>query len=215
MPSTRSGARYNPSSSSEKGYRCDYGRSQSVKEGKGSVNESQTDKLFHYDADNTVSPPNRADNATRSLSGHIQSQPQGLKHCIAAQRVPDPSISVEKLHELLPNCEKISGPSQHFQVTQWMASIVGKEKYYAFYRRIEENNPPPPKQVPKTAPVASSSNSNVKKQPQAQSKGKGKAPATKTYIQGYRIPKIRQDAMENVLQIARTMMELKKKRKPD
>ncbi|MBW0538419.1 hypothetical protein O181_078134 [Austropuccinia psidii MF-1] len=74
-----------------------------------------------------------------------------------------------------------------------------------------KNNPPPPKQVPKTAPVASSSNSNVKKQPQAQTKGKGKAPATKPYCQGYRVPNIQQDAMEDVFQMARTMMELKKK----
>ncbi|MBW0589747.1 hypothetical protein O181_129462, partial [Austropuccinia psidii MF-1] len=51
-----------------------------------------------------------------------------------------------------------------------------------------KNNPPPPKQVPKTDPVASSRNSNMKKQPQAQNKGKGKAPATKPYIQGYRMP---------------------------
>ncbi|MBW0513107.1 hypothetical protein O181_052822 [Austropuccinia psidii MF-1] len=55
---------------------------------------------------------------------------------------------------------------------------------------------PPPKQVPKTAPVASSSNSNMKKQPQTQDRGKGKAPATKPYSQGYRMPNIQQDSME-------------------
>ncbi|MBW0544028.1 hypothetical protein O181_083743 [Austropuccinia psidii MF-1] len=74
-----------------------------------------------------------------------------------------------------------------------------------------ENNPPPPKQVPKTAPVARRRNSNIKKQPQTQHKGKGKAPATKPYSQGYRIPKIQKEAMENVFQMARTMMELQKK----
>ncbi|MBW0563887.1 hypothetical protein O181_103602 [Austropuccinia psidii MF-1] len=74
-----------------------------------------------------------------------------------------------------------------------------------------KNNPPPPKQVPKTAPIAGRSNSIVKKQPQAQNKGKGKAPATKPYSQGYRIPRIQQDAMENVFQMARTVMELQKK----
>ncbi|MBW0591392.1 hypothetical protein O181_131107, partial [Austropuccinia psidii MF-1] len=47
-----------------------------------------------------------------------------------------------------------------------------------------KNNPPPPKQVPKTAPVARSSNSNMKNQPQAPNKGKRKAPATKPYSQG-------------------------------
>ncbi|MBW0588064.1 hypothetical protein O181_127779 [Austropuccinia psidii MF-1] len=92
-----------------------------------------------------------------------------------------------------------------------MASIDGKEEYDAFNSRMGENNPPPPKQVPRPAPVARSSNSNVKKQPQAQNKGKGKAPAPKPYSQGYRIPKIQQDAMENVFQMARAMMELQKK----
>ncbi|MBW0516987.1 hypothetical protein O181_056702 [Austropuccinia psidii MF-1] len=76
-----------------------------------------------------------------------------------------------------------------------------------------KNNPPPPKQVPKTAPIASSSNYNVKKQPQAPNKGKGKAPATEPYSQGYRIRKIQKDAMGNVFQMARAMMELQKKEK--
>ncbi|MBW0511378.1 hypothetical protein O181_051093 [Austropuccinia psidii MF-1] len=90
MPSTRSGASYNPSSSSQKGYRRDYGRSQSFTEGQGSVNGSQTGKLCHSEADNTVLPSNRADTASMSLSGHIRSQPKGLKQFIKAQRVPDP-----------------------------------------------------------------------------------------------------------------------------
>ncbi|MBW0553120.1 hypothetical protein O181_092835 [Austropuccinia psidii MF-1] len=74
-----------------------------------------------------------------------------------------------------------------------------------------ENNPPPPKKLPKTAQVARSSHSNVKNQPQAQNMGKGRAPATKPYSQGYRIPKIQQNGMENVCQMARKMMELQKK----
>ncbi|MBW0582919.1 hypothetical protein O181_122634 [Austropuccinia psidii MF-1] len=126
MPSTRSGASYNPSSSSQEGHGRAYGRSQSVTEGHGSVDDFQINKLCHSEADNSVLPPNRADTATRSLSGHLQIQPEGLQKCIAAQRVPDPCRSVEKLHEFLPDCEKTPGPSQNFQVTQWMASIDGK-----------------------------------------------------------------------------------------
>ncbi|MBW0563376.1 hypothetical protein O181_103091 [Austropuccinia psidii MF-1] len=118
MPSNRSGASYNSSSSSQKGHRCDYGRSQSVTEGQGSVNDFQINKLYHSEADKTVLPSKRADTATRSLSGHLQSQPEGLQECIAAQRVPDPCRSMEKLHEFLPDCEKTPGPSQHLQVTQ-------------------------------------------------------------------------------------------------
>ncbi|MBW0548062.1 hypothetical protein O181_087777 [Austropuccinia psidii MF-1] len=74
-----------------------------------------------------------------------------------------------------------------------------------------KNNPPPPNQVAKTAQIGRIRNSNIKKQPQAQNKGKRKEPATNPYIQGYRIPKTHQDAMENVFQMARTMMELQKK----
>ncbi|MBW0571129.1 hypothetical protein O181_110844 [Austropuccinia psidii MF-1] len=90
MPSTKSGSDYNPSNSSQKCYRRDYGRFQSVTEGQGSVNASQTAKLCHSDAYNTVLPSNIAETAIRSLSGHIKSQKGGLKKCIAAERVPDP-----------------------------------------------------------------------------------------------------------------------------
>ncbi|MBW0591457.1 hypothetical protein O181_131172 [Austropuccinia psidii MF-1] len=102
MPSTRSGASYNPSSSSQKGHRCDYGRSQSVTEGQGSVDDLQINKLCHSEADKTVLPSKRVETATRSLSGHLQSWPEGLQQCIAAQRVPDSCRSVEKPHEFLP-----------------------------------------------------------------------------------------------------------------
>ncbi|MBW0572815.1 hypothetical protein O181_112530 [Austropuccinia psidii MF-1] len=93
MPSTRSGASYNPSSSYQKGNRCEYGRSQPGTEGKGSVDDFQT-KIRHSNADNTILPPKRAYTATRSLSGHIQS----IQQCPAVQEVPDPCRSVEKLH---------------------------------------------------------------------------------------------------------------------
>ncbi|MBW0535270.1 hypothetical protein O181_074985 [Austropuccinia psidii MF-1] len=134
-------ASYNPSNSSQKGHRHDYGRRQSVTKGKGSVDDSQSNKLVHYEADNIFLPSKRADTATKSLSGHIQSQQEGLQQCIAAQRVLDPCIFVEKIHELLPDFEEIPGPSQQLQVTQWMASIDGKEKHDAFNRRMGEKQP--------------------------------------------------------------------------
>ncbi|MBW0564252.1 hypothetical protein O181_103967 [Austropuccinia psidii MF-1] len=118
MPAAKSGASYNPSSSSQKFYTHDCGRNLSVKEGQGSVNEAQTDKLCHSEAYDTILPSKRADTATRRLSGHLKSQTEGFQKCLAAQRVPDPFRSVEKLHELLPDPKKISGAPQHLQVTQ-------------------------------------------------------------------------------------------------
>ncbi|MBW0570418.1 hypothetical protein O181_110133 [Austropuccinia psidii MF-1] len=141
MPSNRSTARYNPSSSSQKGHRRDYGRSQSVTEGKGSVDDLQINKSCHSEAYNVILPSKRADTATGSLGGHIKSQPEGLQQCTAAPRIPDPCRSMEKMHEFLPDCEKILGPSQHLQVTQWMTSIDGKEENDAFNSRLEEKQP--------------------------------------------------------------------------
>ncbi|MBW0512337.1 hypothetical protein O181_052052, partial [Austropuccinia psidii MF-1] len=89
--------------------------------------------------------------------------------------------------------------------------LIKKKNMMLLAAEWRKPNPPPPKQVPKTAPVDRSRNSNVRKQPKAQNKGKGKAPAKKPYRQGYRIPKIQQDAIENVFHLARTMMELQKK----
>ncbi|MBW0517078.1 hypothetical protein O181_056793 [Austropuccinia psidii MF-1] len=137
MPSTRSGASYKPSSSSQKGHRHDYGRSQSVTEGQGLVDDLQINELCHSEADKAFLPSKRADTSTRSLSGHLQSQPEGLQQFIAAQRVPDPSRSVEKLHEFLPECEKTPGPSQNLKVTQWMTSIDRKEEHDALNSRMK------------------------------------------------------------------------------
>ncbi|MBW0581205.1 hypothetical protein O181_120920 [Austropuccinia psidii MF-1] len=144
--------------------------------------------MGHSEADNTILPSKRADTATTSLCGHIQSQPQCIQQCTSVQGVPDPCRPVEELHEFLPDCEKIPGPSQYLQIAQWMASIDGEENMMFLTLEWRKNNLPPPKTVPKTAPVARTSNSNMKKQPQTPNKGKGKAPAPKPYSQGYRIP---------------------------
>ncbi|MBW0569466.1 hypothetical protein O181_109181 [Austropuccinia psidii MF-1] len=109
MPSNRSGASYKPSSSSQKGHRRYYCRSQSDTEGQGSVKDFHKNNLSNYEADDTILPSKRADTARRSLSGHLKSQPEGLQQCTSAQRVSDPFRSVEKLHELIPDCKKIPG----------------------------------------------------------------------------------------------------------
>ncbi|MBW0582456.1 hypothetical protein O181_122171 [Austropuccinia psidii MF-1] len=151
MPSTRSRARYKPSSSPQKGHRHYYGRSQSNTEGQGSVKDLHNNKLSNAEADDTILPSKRAETATRGLSGHLKSQPEGLKQCTSAQRVPDPFRYVEKLHELIPECIKIPGSSQHFQVTEWMTSIDVKEEYDSSNSRMEEKHPSTTKESAKTS----------------------------------------------------------------
>ncbi|MBW0577213.1 hypothetical protein O181_116928 [Austropuccinia psidii MF-1] len=110
-------------------------------------------------------------------------------------------LTVRKFLGHLNTCKLLNGWNQLMENKNMMLLTAA----------CRENNPPPPKQLPKTAQVARSSHSKVKNHPQAQNMGKGKAPATKPYSQGYRIPKIQQDAMENVCQMARKVMELQKK----
>ncbi|MBW0584816.1 hypothetical protein O181_124531, partial [Austropuccinia psidii MF-1] len=106
---------------------------------------------------------------------------------------------------------KFLGHPNTFKLLNGWHSLMERKNMTLLTAEWRKNNPPPQKQVPRPAPVASSSNSNMKKQPQAQNKAKGKAPAPKPYSQGYMIPKIQKDAMENVFQISITMMELQKK----
>ncbi|MBW0559110.1 hypothetical protein O181_098825 [Austropuccinia psidii MF-1] len=117
--------------------------------------------------------------------------------------------------ELWKNCmnsyltmRKFLGHSNTCKLLNGWHQLLEKKNMMLLTAEWRKNNPPPSKQVPKTAPIGRSRNFNVKKKPQAQNKGKGKAPTTKTYSQGYRIPKIQQDSMENVFQMARKTMEL-------
>ncbi|MBW0571690.1 hypothetical protein O181_111405 [Austropuccinia psidii MF-1] len=188
MPSTRSGAIYNPSSSSQKGHRHYYGRSQSVKEGQASVYDLQINKLCHSEADKTISlqkelkPPQEASvdiykasqKAYNNALHHKNNQILAVlwKNCINSY------LTVRKFLGHFSTCKLLNG---------WHP-LMEKKNMILLTAVWRKNNPPPHKQVPKTAPVASSSNSNMKKQPQAQNKGKGKAPATNPYSQGYKIP---------------------------
>ncbi|MBW0571493.1 hypothetical protein O181_111208 [Austropuccinia psidii MF-1] len=82
------------------------------------------------------------------------------------------------------------GSSQHMQVTQWMASIDGKEKHDALNSRMEGKQPITTQASAKKSPSNQKKKFQYLNQPQAQNQGKGKAPAPKRYTQGYRNPKI-------------------------
>ncbi|MBW0518268.1 hypothetical protein O181_057983 [Austropuccinia psidii MF-1] len=179
----------NPSCSSQKGYRCDYGRGQSVTEEQGSVDGTQTDKLCHSEADNTVLPSKRADTATRSLGGHLQSQPEGIQQCTSAQRVPDPCKYVEQLHEFLPDHENIFGPSQHLQVTQWMSSIDGKEKHNSFNSRMEEQQPSTTQESAKNSPSSQKKQFQLKKTATSSEQGQRQSLRYKSLQPGLQNPK--------------------------
>ncbi|MBW0513769.1 hypothetical protein O181_053484 [Austropuccinia psidii MF-1] len=92
-----------------------------------------------------------------------------------------------------------------------MASIDGKEEHDAFNIIMEEKQPSTTQASGKNSLSSQKQQFHCEKAATSLKKGKGKAPTTNPHIQGYRIPKIQQDAMENVFQIARKMMGLQKK----
>ncbi|MBW0534091.1 hypothetical protein O181_073806 [Austropuccinia psidii MF-1] len=165
MPSTRSGASYSPSISSPKGHRRDYGRSQSVTEGQGSIDDFQINGLCHSEAVNTILPSNRG------------------------QRVRDPFRSVEKLHEFLPDSEKVPGPSQHLQVIQWMASIDRKEEHDAFNSRIEEKQPSTTQASAKNSPSSQQQQLQCEKAATSSQQGQRQGTSHKTLLPGLQNPK--------------------------
>ncbi|MBW0557124.1 hypothetical protein O181_096839 [Austropuccinia psidii MF-1] len=171
MPSTRSRASYNPSSSSQKGHRHDYGRSQSVTEGQG--------------------------------------QAECLQQCIAAQRVPDPCRYLEKLHEFLPDCEKIPGPSQHLQVTQWMASIDGKKEHDAFNSRMKENPPSTTQAGSKNSPSSQQQQFQHEKEVTSSEQGQRKGTSHKPLLPGLQNPKDSEGFCQPVTQNQSTSMTAK------
>ncbi|MBW0556588.1 hypothetical protein O181_096303 [Austropuccinia psidii MF-1] len=92
-----------------------------------------------------------------------------------------------------------------------MASIDGKEEYDAFNSRMEEKEPSTTKESGKARTSGKQQKFQHEKAVTSSKQGQGEGTSPKPYIHGYRIPKIQQDSMENVFQMARTMMELQKK----
>ncbi|MBW0578897.1 hypothetical protein O181_118612 [Austropuccinia psidii MF-1] len=172
MPSKRSGASYNRSRSSQKGYRPDYGRSQSVTEGQGSVDDPQKLPPPQEASEDIYKASQKAyNNSWQHKEYHIF--PDLWKNCMNSY------LTVRKFLGHPSTCKLLNG---------WHP-FIEKKKMMLLTEEWTQNNPPPRKKGPKTASVASSSNSNVKKQPQAQNKGKGKATARATGAQGFsRIP---------------------------
>ncbi|MBW0585519.1 hypothetical protein O181_125234 [Austropuccinia psidii MF-1] len=141
MPSTRSGTSYKASSSSQKGHRRDYGRSQSDTEGQGSVKDFHNNKLSNSEAYDTILPSKRAGTATGSLSGHLKSQPEGLQQCTAAQRVPDPFRYLENCMNSYLTVRKFVGNPKTCKLLNGWHPLMKKKNIMLLKGEWRKNNP--------------------------------------------------------------------------
>ncbi|MBW0501449.1 hypothetical protein O181_041164 [Austropuccinia psidii MF-1] len=108
-------------------------------------------------------------------------------HC--TQKVPDAFRCVEKLPEFLPDCGKIPGTSQQFQVTQWMESIDGKEGNDSFNSRLEEKQPFTTQASAKNSPSSQQQQFQCEKAPTSSKQGQWKGTSHKILQPGLQNPK--------------------------
>ncbi|MBW0465800.1 hypothetical protein O181_005515 [Austropuccinia psidii MF-1] len=85
--------------------------------------------------------------------------------------------------------EKISGPSQHLHVTQWTASIHGKEKHDAFSIRMEGKRPSNTKASGKNSPSSRKQKFQCEKTATSSEQGKRQRTGYKASQTGLQNPK--------------------------
>ncbi|MBW0546488.1 hypothetical protein O181_086203 [Austropuccinia psidii MF-1] len=92
------------------------------------------------------------------------------------------------LADLFKNCinsyltvRKFLENPKTFKLLNGWHPLMEKKKINLLTAEWRKDNTPPPKQLPKTVPIANSSNFSMKNQPQGQRKGKAKAQDTKPY----------------------------------
>ncbi|MBW0462874.1 hypothetical protein O181_002589 [Austropuccinia psidii MF-1] len=94
-----------------------------------------------------------------------------------------------KLHEFLPDWEKILGPSQHLQFTQWMTTIDVKEKYDAINIRIEGKQPSTTKASAKNIPSSQQQQFQREQATSSSEQGQRQSTSYKTFQPGLHNPK--------------------------
>ncbi|MBW0493065.1 hypothetical protein O181_032780 [Austropuccinia psidii MF-1] len=158
MPSTKSGASYNPSRSSKNVIEVIMEEPNQLQKDKGHLMDSKLTNysimkliiLFYLQTELTL-PQEASVDIYKASHKAYKNALQNKVYQILADLW-------KNLSQYLPDCKKIPGQSQNFKVTQWMASIYGKEKHDAFNRKMEEKQPSTTQTSAKIAPVASSSN---------------------------------------------------------
>ncbi|MBW0575098.1 hypothetical protein O181_114813 [Austropuccinia psidii MF-1] len=85
--------------------------------------------------------------------------------------------------------EKIPGPSQHLQVTQWIASIDGKEEHDAFNSRMEEKQPSTTQASAKNSPSSQQEEFQCEKAATSSKQGQKQGKSLKALQPGLQNPK--------------------------
>ena len=153
-----------------------------------------------------MSNSNRYKSHSEGLNRHLHEPIQTLIHSVQGKRLGNVASNTPRSDELLVNPKEVPQGGGNSEILQWMESTIiqtsNKKDQGVSCQKKEETK--------EEAPVASTSKPQVNPLPQEGKKNK-KRNWRKPYSPSYRLPRIQKDAMDNVFNMARTLMEFKDK----
>ncbi|MBW0516967.1 hypothetical protein O181_056682 [Austropuccinia psidii MF-1] len=131
---------------------------------------------------------------------------QAVLHSVQGQGLGNVVTNTTRSDELLAHPEKIFKEEEIVRYSNGWDPLSSKPQI----KKIKEYHAKEREESKEEAPVASTRKPQSNQLPQERKKKKKKN-WRKTYSPSYRIPKIQKDSMENVFNMARTLMEFKDK----
>ncbi|MBW0509815.1 hypothetical protein O181_049530 [Austropuccinia psidii MF-1] len=128
-------------------------------------------------------------------------QIQRVLHSVQGQRLGNVATNPPKSDELLAHPERIPQRGGNHEILQWMESTIIQPQI----KNIKEYHAKKREASKEEAPVDSTSKPQANQLPQ-EGENKKKKNWRKTCSPSYRIPKIQKDSMENVCNMARTLI---------
>ncbi|MBW0582426.1 hypothetical protein O181_122141 [Austropuccinia psidii MF-1] len=154
----------------------------------------------------SMSNSNRYKSNSEGSDRHLHEPVQAVLHSVQRQRLGNVASNTPRSDALLAHPQNVPHRGGDSGILQWMESTViqaSKKKIKEFHCKKRESSK-------EEAPVAYTSKPQANQPPQEGKKNK-KNKWRKAYSPSYRIPKIQKDAMDNVFNMDRTLMEFKDK----
>ncbi|MBW0485564.1 hypothetical protein O181_025279 [Austropuccinia psidii MF-1] len=131
---------------------------------------------------------------------------QAVLHHVQGQGLGNVGTNQPRSYEILENPEEVAQRGGNIEILKWMEYTIIQTS------NKKDNGLAQQEKGGKQGRSPSSFYQKASSQPTSQEGKKNKKKNwRKPYSPGYKIPRIQKDSMENVFNIARTMMELKRK----
>ncbi|MBW0581505.1 hypothetical protein O181_121220 [Austropuccinia psidii MF-1] len=154
----------------------------------------------------SMSDSNRYKSHSEGSNRHLHEPVQTVLHSVQRQGLGNVAPNTPRSDELLAHPEKFLKEEEIVRYSNGWNPLSSKPQI----KKIKEYHAKKKEATKEEAPVASTSKPQANPLPQEGKKNKKKN-WRKPYSPSYRIPKIQKDAMDNVFNMARTLLEFKDK----